>query len=193
MRDVHRSPAWLLPLPLTVLAWLAAHAAAYDLAFDGRHAREHALAASGHGYLEHAPLLVALCLTAAAAGFLFRVAGLGTRRSVPAAAFGALPFLGFAVQEHLERWLQGGELPWGTTLEPVFLIGLALQLPFALVATALARALLAVADDVAASLAALPAPRLRPAPLPLPADACNQAARPLLATRRAGRAPPPAA
>jgi hypothetical protein len=191
---VHRlGPALLPGLPFTILAWLAAHQAAYELAYGGRHAREEALAASGHGYLEHAPLVVALCLTAVAAGFLLRVAGQRSRRSAPRWAFGALPLFGFAVQEHLERWLHGGGLPWGTALEPVFLIGLALQLPFAVVAALLVGALLAAADEVSSALAEPPRARLHPTPLLLPADARDLAALPVLGTRRAGRAPPSAA
>ena len=54
MRGVQRlSPALVLGLPVTILAWLTAHEAAYELAFGGGHARDRALAASGHGYLEH--------------------------------------------------------------------------------------------------------------------------------------------
>jgi hypothetical protein len=194
MRLVQRvRTAWLIALPLTVLAWLAAHQAAYDLAFPGKHAREHALAASGHGYLELAPLVAAICLTATVAGFLFRLAGRGSRRGVPAWAFGALPLLGFAVQEHVERWLSSGELPLGTALAPVFLIGLALQLPFALVAAVLARALLSVADEVAAALAGPPAPRLRPARLLIPSGTVSPPAPSPLSANRAGRAPPAAA
>jgi hypothetical protein len=190
---VHRvSPAWLIGLPLTVLAWLAAHQAAYDLAFRGSHAREHALVASGHGYLRLAPLLVAICLTAVAAGFLVRLIGRGSRRGAPAWVFGALPLLGFAVQEHVERWLSSGELSLGRELGPAFLIGLALQLPFALVAAVLARALLSVADEVSGALAASSAPRLRPAPIRVPSGFVAPPVRSLLGTSRAGRAPPSA-
>jgi hypothetical protein len=182
--------AWLLALPLTVLAWLGAHELAYGLAFPAGHARTHALAASGHGYLELMPLLAAFCLTLSAAAFLARVAGRGGGpRMLPAWAFGALPLLGFGVQEHLERWLAGAAA-WGTGLEPVFLIGLALQLPFGLAASLLARALLTTADELAAARSAPHRPRLRPAPFLAAATEADLVPEPVLASRRAGRAPP---
>ncbi len=184
------SPALLLALPLTVVAWLGAHELAYGLAFSGEHARTHALAASGHGYLEHAPLLVALCLTVAAGGFVARALGRPSgSRTLPTAGFAALPLFGFALQEHLERVLNGTPDPWGTGLEPVFLIGLALQLPFGLAAGLLARALAAAADEVGAALAPCRL-RLRPAGVLVPADEADLVPAPVLATRGAGRAPP---
>lgn len=184
-------PAWLLALPLAVLAWLGAHRLAYDIAFSGADARQHALAASGHGYLDHAPLLAALCTTLAALGFVTRVFGEDRARgSLPAWAFGALPLLGFAVQEHLERALHGGGLPWDTSLQPVFLLGLALQLPFGLAAGLVARALLTTADEVGTALEAKPRVRLRPTVALFPVDAADLTPVPALASGRAGRAPP---
>jgi hypothetical protein len=184
------SPALLLALPVTVVAWLGAHELAYGLAFSGEHARTHALAASGHGYLEHAPLLVALCLTVAAGGFVARALGRPSgSRTLPTAGFAALPLFGFALQEHLERLLNGAPDPWGTGLEPVFLIGLALQLPFGLAAGLLARALAAAADEVGAALAPFRL-RLRPAGVLVHADEADLVPAPVLATRGAGRAPP---
>jgi len=184
----HQRPAWLLALPLTVLAWLGAHELAYGLAFSSGHERTHALAASGHGYLELTPLLAAVCLTLAAAGFLARVAGRASC-TLPAWAFGTLPLVGFAVQEHVERLLTGAA-SWGTALEPVFLVGLALQLPFGLAAALLARALLAAADELAAARAAPRRPRLRPAAVLSAATEADLVPEPALASRRAGRAPP---
>jgi hypothetical protein len=184
------SPALLLALPVTVVAWLGAHELAYGLAFSGEHARTHALAASGHGYLEHAPLLVALCLTVAAGGFVARALGRPSgSRTLPTAGFAALPLFGFALQEHLERLLNGAPDPWGTGLEPVFLIGLALQLPFGLAAGLLARALAAAADELGAALAPFRL-GLRPAGVLVPADEADLVPAPVLATRGAGRAPP---
>ena len=169
-------PAWLLGLPLLAVGWLSAHALAYELV----PAEEH-----GHGYLTQAPLFLTLC--AATAG----VALAGRRgRTVPRWLAGALPLLGFALQEHLERGLALGAVPWGTALEPVFLLGLLLQLPFALAALLVARALTALADAVATRPAARPRPRIafRLAPL-LPAQA-ERAGALALARGWAGRAPP---
>jgi hypothetical protein len=169
--------AWLLTLPLLAVAWLSAHALAYELVS----AREH-----GHGYLDWAPLFLTLCATTVAVALAARMAGRHGRALArwPAAA---VPVFGFAVQEHLERGLALGAVPWETALEPVFLLGLALQLPFALAAFLVARALAAVADAVGARSAARP-----PVPTPLPSSPApgDAAPAPVLARGWAGRAPP---
>jgi len=182
----HPRPAWILGLPLVLVGWLSAHGAAYALlAGDGGH-RAALMTASGHGYLEHLPLAIAFCLTLAGAGFVARTRGVG--RSLPPRVFAVLPLLGFAVQEHLERALHGGGLPWETGLEPVFLLGLLLQLPFALAAVVLAHALTGLADCVAAlrrphALPRRPSLLRSPALVELPLVAA-------LAGGHAGRAPP---
>jgi hypothetical protein len=174
-------------LPLAVVGWLSAHAAAYGLVVPDAHERAHLLASSGHGYLEHAPLLAATCVVLAAGGFFLRACGRGDGR-IPAWALGILPVVGFAVQEFLERVLYGGGLSWGTALEPVFLVGLALQLPFALVAALVGRALTGLADAVASREP--PRPRLAPrTDLPLP-RAAERRSTAVLAAGHAGRAPP---
>jgi hypothetical protein len=45
-------------------------------------------------------------------------------------------------QEHFERLLHDGVFPWDAGLEPTFVVGLLLQLPFAVAAFLLARFLL---------------------------------------------------
>jgi hypothetical protein len=55
----------------------------------------------------------------------------------------------FVAQEHLERWFHDGAFPWGAALEGTFVVGLLLQLPFALAAYALARLLLGVTRALA--------------------------------------------
>ena len=171
-------PAWLLGLPLLAIGWLSAHSLAYELVA----AEEH-----GHGYLAETPLFLSVCAAAVALSLGRRVAGrLGL--SMPAWAAGLIPLLGFTVQEHLERALGLGVVPWGTALEPVFLLGLALQLPFALVALLLARALTAVADAVTAR--ATTRARFAAAPaLPRPTGTMP-VLTPALAQGHAGRAPP---
>jgi hypothetical protein len=177
----------MLGLPLLVIGWLAAHAVTYELVVADPRERARALAASGHGYLDHAPLLVAGCAVVAAAGLLLHVEGRRTGR-IPAWAFAVVPVVAFAAQELLERRLHDGTVAWGIVAEPVFLVGLALQLPFAFVAALVGRALTGLADFFAAQ----DPPRPRPAAsadgfLPrLPEK------RPLgaLAAGHAGRAPP---
>jgi hypothetical protein len=180
--------AWLLGLPLAVLGWLSAHAVAYDVAFPSAHERADALAASGHDYLERAPLLAAVCVVVAAGGFLLRARGRSSR-PLPAWALGLLPLVGFAVQEHVERALHAGAIPWGTGLEPVFLVGLALQLPFAVLAGLVARAFTGLADILAVqSVERLRVARCTFLPVPAAADPRPTTA---LASGHAGRAPPP--
>src|SRR6266511_3706293 len=139
-----RCLAWLSTVPLMVTGLLAGHAIGYLLAVPDAHARTDALAHSGHGYLGYAPLALR-----ALAGFR----GVPSR---PAAspALVLLPPLAFAVQEHLERLVHTGLVSWTTALQPSFLLGLALQLPFALAALLIARALESVAYAVGQALAA---------------------------------------
>lgn len=171
-------PASFVGLPLLVLGWLGGHELAYELVGGDRHL---------HGYLAHAPLLVGTCAAVALAGFLVRACGLARRR-LPLWALAAIPALGFAVQEHVERAVQADGIPWGTALEPVFLLGLLLQAPFALAAALVARAVTAVADAV--TLIRRSPARIEPLaalPLPAPAELRPVAA---LAAGHAGRAPP---
>jgi len=120
---------WPLVLTLSAAGVLVGHDLAYRLAGVGSDGL--------HGYLAHAPqLLVALSLPA----LLVALAG-GRTQAPPAWAFGLLGAGGFAAMEHLERLGHG--VPWLLT-SPLFLLGLALQLPFALAAWWLARALLAL-------------------------------------------------
>lgn len=180
-------PALLLGFPFAVLGWLSAHAVAYELVAPDAHERAHLLASTGHAYLEHAPSLVAACVVLAAGGFFLRARGRRTH-AIPWWALGVLPFGGFALQEHLERALQTGVIAWGTALEPVFLVGLALQLPFAAVAVFVARALTGLADVVAARES--PRPSFPPgSTLPAP-TAAELRLSPELASGHAGRAPP---
>jgi hypothetical protein len=55
--------------------------------------------------------------------------------------FAVAPLLAFALLEHVERLVAHGEVPYGTALEAPFLVGLALQLPFAVTALCLLRGL----------------------------------------------------
>ena len=97
--------------------------------------------------------------------------------------------VGFAVQELLERSLHAGGFAWGIALEPVFLVGLALQLPFALVAALVGGALTGIADDLGERRSP-PRPRLAAsADLPFP-HAAERRAPAVIALGRAERAPP---
>ena len=119
--------AWALVIPVSAAGVLAAHALAYALTGTEPGAI--------HGYLAHAPQTVALLATIGLVGLALEERGVG-RRSV--AFFALLAPLGFACQEHLERFAHTGEVPWLPTT-PSFIVGLALQAPVALLCVAVAR------------------------------------------------------
>ena len=119
--------AWALVTPVSAAGILVAHALAYALTGTDPGAL--------HGYLAHAPQVVAVLATIGLLGLALQERDLG-RGSVVAFALAAP--LGFACQEHLERLAHTGELPWLLTT-PTFLVGLALQVPVAFLCVAVAR------------------------------------------------------
>jgi hypothetical protein len=138
---------WLLSLPLVVASWLGAHCFAYWLVSPGgeRHMGLHA--DHGHAYLGYTPALVVWGFALVLAGLVLCVGeGLRGRRPLqpPLRLFALLPPAGFALQEHLERLVATGGIPHDLVTEPTFLVGLALQLPFALVGLLVAYGLCAL-------------------------------------------------
>lgn len=126
---------WSLVLSLSAAGTLAGHEAAYRLA--GTETDDL------HGYLEHAPqILLALLLPAAL------VAVSATRGAPRPWLFALLGVSGFTLLEYAER-LAHGETPWLLFVTPLYLLGLALQLPFALAAWWLARTLLGLESPTA--------------------------------------------
>jgi hypothetical protein len=178
-----RRLVWLLSLPLATAGWLVAHSLAYSLVAPHDH----------HGGVAATPILVACAITVLLAVAIHD----GFRRAaparVPAWPVGLLPPLGFAVQEHLERLIELNELPVGTVLEPVFLVGMALQLPVALVLLGLVTVVVAAGHALGRELAVpwTPRPRSCAVAPPLAARSAPDLTRPpVLATGLGGRAPP---
>jgi hypothetical protein len=192
----HRA-AWLIPLPLAVASWLGAHSLAYWLVSPGgaEHMGRHAV--SGHGHLGYAPALALWGLALVVVGVLVCVGeGLRGRRPSlpPLRLFVLLPPVGFIAQEPLERLVGTGGVPHTPVLEPAFLVGLALQLPFAIAALLLAHALKALGFWVGRALArSVPfgrvVPVVPPSLLRLPASA-TLVTRSVLALGHGPRAPP---
>ena len=115
-----RGLTWAIVPPLLAAGVLVAHALAYALVPTRL--------GNTHDYLAHAPQVLAI------AGVLGLLALGGATRS---ARPGPLPFvalatLTFCLQEHLERLAHGGHVGF-LVASPVFLVGLALQIPVALV------------------------------------------------------------
>jgi hypothetical protein len=171
-----------------------AHVFAYRLVYPDAQVRLRELVETGHGYMAYLPF--ALGFAGAVLVVSLLLAGLDAARGrlpgrLPSWAFALLPPVAFVVQEHVERWLHSGLVPWQAVLEPTFLPGLLLQLPFGLVAYLAARLLLGTAVRLGRVLASPPPPRARPV-------ASKRLARPdpqpprrsPLACREAKRGPP---
>jgi hypothetical protein len=102
------------------------------------------------------PALAVWGLTLVVAGVVLCIGeGLRGRRPSrpPVRLFTLLPPVAFVAQEHIERLVGSGSIPYDLTVEPTFLVGLALQLPFALAALLLTRALYALGFGVGRVLA----------------------------------------
>ncbi len=190
---MNRRPlAWLVAVPLMTAGSLTAHALAYRIVEPDSATRVDLLAKTGHGYLASAPLLLGAALAVAIAGLAAHAVGARRGRSPaqPAAwPLALLPVLGFAFQEHLERLVASGDLPLAAVTEPTFLVGLLLQLPFALVALVAARALGRAAEALGRALKTPQRLGLSPGVAPRPVVAFLPNA-PRLAAAHSGRAPP---
>ena len=186
-----RLSAWLAALGLLTLGSLTAHSLAYRIVEPGEPARADLLQSTGHAYLAAAPLIAGTGLALALAALLSLVvrARRGAADPPPGWPLALMPPVGFVVQEQLERALAGADWGLAAALEPTFLVGLALQIPFALVALALARRLTETAVALGRSLVVAP-PKARPEPLaPIP-DETLLVPQGTVALGYAGRAPP---
>jgi hypothetical protein len=188
-----------LSLPLTAGGWLSVHWLSFGImAPHGGDEQGPMMAGAEHHYVGAAPVLIAFAITLLLAGIALAIHS-GLRRApqarVPVWPIVLMSPLGFAVQEHLECLL--GQHPFTTTalLDPTFLVGVALQFPFAVAAAVLARALSALGYALGLRLAVgAPRPLAWVPPPVLPASLEPELARPpILATRHGGRAPPAAA
>lgn len=150
-----RRAVWVVSLVLVAVGGLFAHLAAYQLIPAGEAHREHSMQGADHGSFVHLRFCVALCgallLVGVAVATVDTVRG-RSARSAPLWLFALLPPLGFAVQELLERSLHTGAPTFAVALEAPFLLGLALQIPFAFIAFFAARAILALALVIAERL-----------------------------------------
>jgi hypothetical protein len=156
MGTLKRGLSLALTAPLLTMGLLAGHSLGYRWAVADPHARAHLLQESGHSYFDYVPLVLAIGLTLIAAALVSRgrAAALGDPESAsPPWLFGLLAPIAFLVQELLERLIHAGQVHPSTLMEPAVLIGLALQLPLALIALLLASLLAQAADVVGETLA----------------------------------------
>jgi hypothetical protein len=159
-----RRAAWGVALAFTAVGGLSAHLVAYSLASPGGHSRhDHATTASAFG--AHLRGCAAICVAIgviALAVSAFERSGRLRRAFLPLWVFAAAPPVGFVLQELVERAAGTGTLAHIGPLDAAFLVGLAVQVPFAVAAYISARGLLAAAVAFVKRLAA---PRLRVAPV----------------------------
>jgi hypothetical protein len=137
----------LLTVPLAVLGSQLGHAIAYAIATSHDAGHAHGEPAGTHAYMAYAPLALAIgvVLVIIALGSELRGLLRGPRgESLPPSpwTFAVLAPAIFVTQEHLERLVDESVIPWSAAFEPTFAIGLLVQLPIALGAYLLARALL---------------------------------------------------
>jgi hypothetical protein len=145
-------------------------------------------AAEGEGVgeaAEHASSITPLFVGPLGALVLLGLVRLVRRRSLGPAWFVILPPLAFGLQELAERGLDSH------MIEPSALVAALVQVPFALLAYALARVLRAAFVQVARFLTAPRSlPRVRTAAMSWPRSTRSVALVPVLAGNNRGRAPP---
>ena len=185
-RQMRRRLPWLLALPVMAAGSLAAHSLSYVFVSarageGGGEASERASTGSASYLVLFVGILAATAVVAVTARLL-----LGRRRRGPGVSpgwFFVLPPLAFALQEFAERLLRAEAVPFQAALEPRFLLGLVLQLPFG-------RMLLRVVERLVRALARGPTPRLR-APMRWSLrEACDLPRIPALALGYPQRGPP---
>jgi hypothetical protein len=155
---------WLSLAPLMLGGLLAGHELGYRLGISDPHARSDALSHSGHSYFAYVPVALTVCLGVLLAGLALQTISAfrgEPRRPATSPLLVLLSPAAFVTQEFLERFLHAGHISWTTALQPAFLIGLALQLPFALAALLLAWALDSAAHAIGDALASAPHPVFR--------------------------------
>jgi len=186
---MRRRLPWLLAIPFMVAGSFAAHGIGYVLFSPGARwegdehasaelmARAEAVRQTGSAPGLPVPwligLLAALLIVFLATRLVGRLRGRRSRGLAPS-WFLMVPPLGYTLQEIVERTRDSYALVVHALHEPSFLVALALQLPFALAAYLVARALLAVAELVVRTLqGADPPVAERSAPIAWPSNSAG--------------------
>ena len=187
---MRRHLAWPIALPLAVIGSLAGHSIGYRAALPAAHERDSVLASSGHGWLQYAPLIVGLCSVFVFLAFAAAVFGRKRSRSVQLKFVAAIAPLTFVAQELLERYLHDGTIAWGLVVSMPFVLGLAAQVPFALLAASIAFALGKAAERLSSVLRGGQRPRIAAVDFGWIPSTVDLPLRPVLARGFAGRGPP---
>lgn len=152
-------------LGLSGLGWAAVHALAHRAVMPEHAMPDDATAAYASYLTTSMALCLALALPLAAGVVIGRQWRGASLRSLW--LFGLVPVLGFVAHALLELVFGGtGHAPSVSALTSIALVGLLIQIPFALVAVGLARHVLWLAESLARALAAPPG-----SPVPAPAVA----------------------
>ena len=151
---MRRALTYYITFPLVILGLFVAHQASYYVV-HGTDAPK-VLADTGHGYLQHLPLALIVCLITSLS-FVAADAVWSALTRRPVTKLPVWPFLltgpvTFTVQEHVERYQATGQLPWSVTLEATFLVGLLLQVPTALLIYFMARQVMSTARHAIAKV-----------------------------------------
>ena len=170
---MRRSLIWLTLLPFAAASVLVGHIVAYSVTGTP--------AGDVHGYLSHAPQIVLILGTLALLGI---ATDARARRSSPV-PLATTAIVAFVVQEHLERLIHTGHVPF-LLASPVLWLGAALQLPLALAVWAVARRL---GDELAAAPRRGAPPALAWLSVPTFARASSPVVQNLV-TGHPGRGPP---
>ncbi len=129
---------------------------------------------ASHGYAGHAVLWLGVIGAVAAVlsirALVTRIRGRDTR-GIGAGCFFLLPPLAYSSQELIERLLHAETFPFHAVLEPRFLLGLALQLPFAALSFLLGWVLFQAGKRLISTLAHRPIQTVRALPVQLPVRA----------------------
>jgi hypothetical protein len=133
---MRRTLTWLVTLPFAAASVVLGHAIAYDVTGTPT--------GGMHDYLAHAPQVVFILVSLAVLGL---AADARARRHSPL-PLAALGVGAFVAQEHLERLIHTGHVPF-LFASPVLWLGIALQLPLAVAIWFVARTL---AEDIAAPM-----------------------------------------
>ncbi|MFN2545188.1 MAG: hypothetical protein ABR600_11570 [Actinomycetota bacterium] len=159
---VDRRLPWLLSIPLMVAGSFAAHS--LGLLFFGRSSAAVSDGDGGievarradHGLLTVLPLVAGVAMAIVLVFVAIRVVNrlrLSRLDGLSPGWFLALPLLGYAIQEVMERLFHAEAVFFNPAHEPAFLAGLLLQLPFGVLAYLIGRAVLRLGTQLVRSVA----------------------------------------